>query len=74
MTPLPTLGGSNGQANMMNSQGVAVGSAQNATPDKACPAPQVLHFKPVIWESDQIQTPDVPRRPRRSCLRDQRQR
>lgn len=51
MISLPTLGGNNGGVNQINSWGEAAGFAENATPDPGCPAPQVLHFEPVIWES-----------------------
>jgi len=50
MTPLPTLGGPNGTANQVNSRGEVAGVAKNTTRDPACPAPQVLQSKPVIWE------------------------
>jgi probable HAF family extracellular repeat protein len=49
MLPLPTLGGNNGAVNQINDWGIAVGFAENNRPDKACPKPQVLHIKPVIW-------------------------
>ena len=51
MTRLPTLGGDNGVANQINNLGDAAGAAENAAPDLACPAPQVLQFKPVVWEN-----------------------
>ena len=54
MTPLPTLGGSNGAANLVNNLGQIAGTAENATTDPECPAPQVLHFKPVYWENGKI--------------------
>ncbi len=54
MTPLPTLGGGNGVANAINNRGSIAGSAENTTPDPNCPAPQVLQFKPVIWENGKI--------------------
>jgi len=54
-TALPTLGGNNGAANQINASGTVVGLAETATPDTNCPAPQVLQFKPVIWESGQVQ-------------------
>jgi probable HAF family extracellular repeat protein len=54
MTPLPTLGGSNGAANMINQRGVIAGVAETATPDTACPAPQVLHFEPALWNEGKI--------------------
>ncbi len=53
MAHLPTLGGHNGYANQINSSGQAVGYAENNTKDSACPAPQVLEFKPVIWQNGQ---------------------
>jgi probable HAF family extracellular repeat protein len=54
MTPLPTLGGSNGQAREVNNRGEIAGFGENTTPDPSCEAPQVLHFKPVLWERDEI--------------------
>ena len=55
MHPLPTLGGSNGAANMINNQGQAAGLAETSTADPNCPAPQVLQFVPVLWEKGKIQ-------------------
>jgi probable HAF family extracellular repeat protein len=55
MTPLPTLGGYNGQASMINNQGQIAGTAENTARDPACPAPQVLQFKPVMWDKGKIQ-------------------
>jgi probable HAF family extracellular repeat protein len=50
MIPLPLLGGNNGlTVGYINNSGQATGTAENSTHDKACPAPQVLDFKPVIW-------------------------
>jgi probable HAF family extracellular repeat protein len=54
MTPLPTLGGNNGVANQINNRGEVAGSAENATRDLTCPAPQVFQFKPAIWEQGRI--------------------
>jgi probable HAF family extracellular repeat protein len=54
MTPLSTLGGNNGEANAINILGEVAGAAENTTPDPKCPAPQVLHFKPVTWEEGNI--------------------
>jgi probable HAF family extracellular repeat protein len=54
MTPLPTLGGNNGAAFQINNRGQVVGGAENTTHDPTCVAPQVLHFKPVIWEEGEI--------------------
>jgi len=54
MTPLPTLGGNNGEATAINNRGEVAGFAENSSPDPGCPAPQVLHFKPVVWEKGVI--------------------
>ena len=54
MTPLPTLGGNNGVAMAISNRGEVAGFAENSTPDPGCPAPQVLHFKPVVWEKGVI--------------------
>jgi probable HAF family extracellular repeat protein len=54
MTPLPTLGGNNGAAFQINNRGQAVGGAENTTHDPTCVAPQVLQFKPVLWEEGEI--------------------
>lgn len=55
MTALPTLGGYNGQASMINNRGPIAGVAENNVRDPACPAPQVLQFKPVSWQNGKIQ-------------------
>jgi len=54
MIPLPTFGGNNGGVNMINRWGTAVGFAETSVPDPACPAPQVLHFKPAVWRDGKI--------------------
>jgi probable HAF family extracellular repeat protein len=54
MVALPTLGGSNGAANQINDAGEVVGTAENSTPDYACPLPQVLQFKPTLWRNGKI--------------------
>ena len=51
MSALPTLGGSNGVANNVNSRGEVVGMAENTAFDKSCPAPQLFQFKPVLWKN-----------------------
>jgi probable HAF family extracellular repeat protein len=50
MTPLPTLGGNNGQALGVNNYGQVVGYAENSTQDPTCIPPQVLDIEAVIWE------------------------
>jgi probable HAF family extracellular repeat protein len=55
MTPLPTLGGVNGQASWINNRGEIVGTAESFKLDPACPSPQKFQFKPVIWENGQIE-------------------
>jgi probable HAF family extracellular repeat protein len=55
MVALPTLGGPNGEANQINDFGRVVGAAENSTPDYGCPYPQVLQFKPVVWDNGKIQ-------------------
>jgi len=54
MVQLPTLGGNNGVAMAVSNRGEVAGFAENSTPDPGCPAPQVLHFKPVVWEKGAI--------------------
>jgi uncharacterized membrane protein len=54
MIQLPTLGGNNGVAMAMSNWGEVAGFAENSTTDPGCPAPQVLHFKPVVWEKGVI--------------------
>ena len=49
MTPLPILGGNNGQASWVNRWGTVVGQAESSTVDPNCPAPQKLQFLPVVW-------------------------
>jgi len=40
--------------NLGHDRGNVAGTAENDTPDSSCIAPQVLHFKPVIWEEGEI--------------------
>jgi probable HAF family extracellular repeat protein len=51
MKALPTLGGPNGVANMINNRGVVVGYAENYIQDPGCPVHQ---FEPVFWENGRI--------------------
>ena len=52
MWPLPTLGGSSGEAFTANSRGEVVGAAENNTVDPSCPSPKVLRFEAVKWEPE----------------------
>jgi probable HAF family extracellular repeat protein len=54
MIQLPTLGGNNGAATAISNRGEVAGFAENSIPDLGCPAPQVLHFEPVVWEKGVI--------------------
>jgi probable HAF family extracellular repeat protein len=55
MTPLPTLGGVNGQASWINNRSEIVGTAETFMLDPTCPVPQKFQFKPVIWENGGVQ-------------------
>jgi probable HAF family extracellular repeat protein len=61
MTPLPTLGGNNGEAGQINNRGEVAGNAENTTPDSTCPpgGPQVFQEKPVVWENRHIKELDT---------------
>jgi probable HAF family extracellular repeat protein len=52
MTPLPTLGGTNGYAAGVNKRGDIVGWAENTVHDPSCNSPQVLQFEAVVWRPD----------------------
>lgn len=59
MTPLPLLGGNNGQAWSMNNKGQVAGTAETAILDPSCNVVQ-LESAPAIWENGQpIQLPTV---------------
>jgi probable HAF family extracellular repeat protein len=60
MTPLPTLGGSNGFATAVNDRGQIVGWAENTVHDPTCVPPQVLQFRAVIWGPANNQIRDLP--------------
>ncbi|SPF34160.1 hypothetical protein SBA4_1440003 [Candidatus Sulfopaludibacter sp. SbA4] len=49
MTPLPTLGGTNGTAGAINNRGEAAGVAETGAKDQNCPSPRVFDFEAVIW-------------------------
>lgn len=53
MTPLPTLGGSNGGASAANNLAQVVGTAENNTLDLTCPGAE-LQAKPVLWDNGTI--------------------
>lgn len=48
MTPFPTLGGNNAIGFAINERGQIAGTAETATHDPACAAPQVLDYVPVL--------------------------
>ena len=49
MTPLATLGGTNGYAASLNNWGEVVGWAETTKRDSTCVTPQVFQFEAVIW-------------------------
>jgi probable HAF family extracellular repeat protein len=53
MTALPTLGGENGFANMINHRGQVAGLAETAAKDPAAGCP-VHRFAPVVWANGKI--------------------
>ena len=57
MTPLPTLGGNNGEAGQINNRGEVAGNAENTTLDPTCPptGPQMFQEKPVIWKNGGVE-------------------
>jgi probable HAF family extracellular repeat protein len=56
MFPLPTLGGPNGEAGLINNRGDVAGNTENTMSDLTCPAggPQRLQEKPVIWRNGKV--------------------
>ena len=53
MSPLPTLGGNNGEASAINDRGQIVGMAENGNLDSTCP-PNTTNNRiqlPVVWEN-----------------------
>ena len=54
MTAMPTLGGNNSFAYMLNNRNQVVGVAETPTTDATCPA-AYLEAKPVIWQDGTLQ-------------------
>jgi probable HAF family extracellular repeat protein len=57
MSPLPTLGGNNGQASAINNRGQIVGFAENGAVDSSCP-PKTTNNRiavPALWENGKAQ-------------------
>jgi probable HAF family extracellular repeat protein len=57
MQALPTLGGRNGYANMINDRGDVAGLAETAIQDPGC---SVHRFKPVVWKNGEPQVLKTP--------------
>jgi len=53
MRPLPTLGGANGVASMINNRGEVAGFAENTIKDKDKNCPVHL-FEPAVWEDHKV--------------------
>jgi probable HAF family extracellular repeat protein len=60
MSPLPTLGGTNGFATGTNNRGETVGWAENTVHDPTCVAPQVLQFRAVVWGPKEGEIQELP--------------
>ena len=63
MTALPTLGGNNSWATVVNRRGQIAGFAETSTHDPSCIAPQLLDFEAVVWgphEGDMQALPPFP--------------
>jgi probable HAF family extracellular repeat protein len=58
---LPLLGGGNGAAFGLNNRGQVAGEAETTVVEPTCVSPQVLQFKPVIWDRDGVH--ELPRSP-----------
>jgi probable HAF family extracellular repeat protein len=51
---LPLLGGGNGAAFGLNNRGQVAGEAETNVAEPTCVSPQVLQFKPVIWDRNGV--------------------
>ena len=68
VTLLPTLGGNNGTVSPPNNRGQIPGVAETSIADQGCPStpavngtgPQVLQFKPVIWNASTVRELPLP--------------
>jgi probable HAF family extracellular repeat protein len=60
MTALPTLGGNNSWATVVNHRGQIAGFAETGTQDPNCIAPQVFDFEGVIWGPKGGQIQELP--------------
>jgi len=56
MRSLPTLGGTNDNANDVNERGQIAGAAETSTVDPSCTPPHVLDYLGVIWQPDDTMT------------------
>lgn len=50
LRPLPTLGGTNGEAFALNAGGQLAGVAETSTRDRSCLRPQALAYEATLWE------------------------
>ncbi len=60
MAPLPTLGGSNGEASSINNRGQIAGGAENTTTGHHLPSPPTVPVQACLWENGQIQELPIP--------------
>ena len=62
MSPLPTLGGNNGQASAINNRGQIAGMAEDGTVDSSCPSGTTNNRTqlPVLWENGRARALPTP--------------
>jgi len=60
MTALPTLGGNNSWATVVNHRGQVAGFAETSTQDPNCIPPQIFDFKAAVWEPEHSEIHEFP--------------
>jgi len=60
ISPLPTLGGNNGETTGINNRGQVVGYAETAVQDPNCIAPQILDVEAALWEPAKGEVVELP--------------